>query len=127
MVTVTLQCSVFLIVTDTLKCSDTYGHSHNAVLSVPNSHCHFELFRSLWSLSHCSVQYSSRSLSLRSVQPVIVAVTLQSSVFLMVTVNFKFQHFLFPVTLQCSVFLIVTVTWKFSSSYGHCHCSVHCS
>jgi len=58
MVTVTVQCSVFLMVTVILNCLVPYGHCHTAVFCVPNSHCHFEMFSSLWSLSHCSVQCS---------------------------------------------------------------------
>ena len=52
---VTLQCSVILMVTDTLKCSAPYAQCRTAVFSVPNFHCHFEVFSSLWSLSNCSV------------------------------------------------------------------------
>jgi len=58
MVTVTLQFSVFLIVTVTLNCSARYGHFSSAVFSVPKSYCQFELFSSIWSLSHCSVHFS---------------------------------------------------------------------
>jgi hypothetical protein len=146
-VTVTLQFLVFLIVTVTLKCSGSYGYCYNSLLCVPNSHCHFELFRSLWSLSHCSVQYSSWTRSLWSVQLVMVTVTLQCSVFLMVSVIFKcsllygpchtavfsvpnshchFEIFIFlwSLSLQCSFFLIVTVTLNCSSPYAHCHHAV---
>ena len=56
--------SVFLLVTVTLMCSAHYGYSHTAVFSVPNSHCHIEVFRSLWSLSHSSVDCFSWTLSL---------------------------------------------------------------
>jgi len=102
MVTVTPQCSVFLMVTVSLKCSETH------VL------CQFKVFSSFWSLTHCSVQCSSRSLSLWNVQ-------------------------LFMVLSLWSVYLsLFTFTAVFSAPYGHCHfeifsplwslseCSVHC-
>jgi hypothetical protein len=124
MFTVTLQCSVFLIVTVSSICSARYCYCHTAVFCVRHgqcnfvlfsslwsllhfsvqcsySHCHFEFFSSLWSLSHCSVQCYSWSLLL-----------------------WIFQLILFTVTLQCSVFLMVTAVLKFSACYGYCHTAV---
>jgi len=80
MVTVTVQCSVLLMVTHPAVFSDPYGHCHSAVFSAPYGHCHCAVFSapyghspcsvqcSLWSLSLCSVQCSLWSLSLYSVQ-----------------------------------------------------------
>jgi len=116
MITVTLKFTVFLIVIVSLNCLARFVHWHTAFCSVPNVHCHFELFSSLWSLSNCIFQCSSWSLSLWSVHLVMVTVTLRFSVFLMVNVTLKFS------TPHDHCHYIV-----FSSLWLLSHCNIQCS
>ena len=95
-----MQCSVLLMVTVTSNSSAPYEHCHTAGFNTPHDQCNLEVFSSYGQL-FCSLQCSSWSLSL-----------------------WIFQLLKVTITLQCSVFLMVTVILKYSARYGHYHTAV---